>query len=72
MSVLVPFVQTSAANVPKPVRVRVPAAQTLAGMEVMEDAIEVRDDPRDDDAVLVFALTRPTIEDDAIARTVSV
>ncbi len=72
MRVRVPLVHTSAASVPKPVRVRVPAAQTLAGIEVMEEAIEVRDDPRDDEAVLVFALTSATTEEEAVATTVLV
>lgn len=49
--VLVPFVHTSAASVPKPVRVRVPAAQTLAGIEVIEDAIDESERPREVEAV---------------------
>ncbi len=70
MSVLVPLVQTSAASVPKPVRVRVPAAQTLAGIEVIDEAIEVREAPKDEEAavtiVLVLVLTTAASEVEAL------
>jgi hypothetical protein len=36
----VPFVQTSAANVPKVVRLRVPEAHTFVGIEVIDEATE--------------------------------
>ena len=68
--VRVPFVHTSAASDPKVVRLRVPFAQTLAGMEVILDAIEVREIPREEEAVrtvaLVFALMTAASEDDAL------
>ncbi len=71
VSVLVPELHTSEARVPKLESVLVPAAQTLAGIEVIEDAIEVSDAPIDDDAVvtmlLVFAFTTAAIEDDAMS-----
>ncbi len=74
--VRVPFVQTSAASVPKPVRVRVPAAHTLAGMEVIEEAIEERVEPSEVEAVstvaFVFAFTTAASELVAIPTRVSV
>jgi hypothetical protein len=71
--VRVPFVQTSAANVPKVVRLRVPLAHTLAGMDVIEVATDAIAElrlvipvPSELEAVrtlvLVFALTTAASE----------
>jgi hypothetical protein len=79
----VPFVQTSAANVPKVVRLRVPEAHTFPGIEAIElatDAIEPEIDvsvvPRDDDAVntvaFVFAFTTAASELVAVRSAASV
>ena len=76
VSVLVLFVQTSAASVPNPVRVRVPAAQTAVGIEVIEVAIDESERPSDEDAVrterLVFALMTAARDDDAMPTLLSV
>jgi len=64
--VRVVLVQTSAASVPKVVRERVPEAQTFAGIDVIEDAMEVRDAPIEVEAVLVLALTTAAIEVEAV------
>ncbi len=48
---------------------RVPAAHTLVGMFVIEDAIEVRDAPNDVEAVFVFAFTSATTDDDAFCTS---
>ncbi len=72
VSVLVPELHTSEARVPKLESVLVPAAQTLVGIDVMDDAIEARDEPIEDDAVLVLALTSATTEDDAFPTIVLV
>jgi hypothetical protein len=76
VSVRVPFTQTSAASVPKVVRLRVPFAHTAAGMAVMEDAIAVKEEPMDDDAVFtiefVLALMIAASELVAVVRAVSV
>ena len=69
-----PFVHTSAASVPNPVNVLVPAAQTFAGIEVIDDAIDVSERPSEVDAVrtwaLVFVLMFEASEVEA-ARTVA-
>lgn len=74
--VRVPLVQTSAASVPKPVRVREPEAQTFAGMEVMDEATEAMDVPRDEEAVptteLVLVFTTAARDEVAAARPVFV
>ncbi len=76
MRVLVPFVQTSAARVPKPVSVLVPAAQTLAGIEVIDEAIEVSEAPNDEEAavttVFVLVLTTAARDVDALKTAASV
>ena len=82
VSVLVPFVQTSAASVPKAVSVLVPAAHTFVGIDAIDemmDAIEVprdeRDEPSDVEAVrtvaLVLAFTTAASEVDADAIVAS-
>jgi len=74
--VLVPLVQTSEASVPKPVRVREPAAQTLAGIEEIEEAIPAIELPRDEEAVVttvfVFVLITAASEEDAVSTVASV
>jgi hypothetical protein len=77
VKVLVPFVQTSAASVPKPVRVRVPAAQTAVAVSeasvpkvVSERVVAVQTlvgivRASEVEAVLVFAFTSATTEEDA-------
>ena len=76
MSVLVPFVHTSAASVPKPVRVREPAAHTLAGIEVIDEAIDESVEPSEVEAVStvasVFAFMTAASDEDAIPTRVSV
>ena len=70
VSVRVPFVQTSDASVPKDESVRVPAAQTFIGIDVIAEEIEVSDEPRDVDAVrtvaLVFAFMNAPSEVEAV------
>ena len=72
--VLVPFVHTSAARVPNVVSERVPAAQTFAGIEVMDEAIEVSEKPSDVEAVrtalFVFALTTAASDVEAVVTVV--
>jgi hypothetical protein len=61
VSVRVPFTHTSAARVPNVVRLRVPFAQTAAGIPVTDAATEAIEDPSEEEAVFsevfVFALT---------------
>lgn len=70
--VRVPLVQTSAASVPNPVSVRLPAAHTFAGMEVMDDVIEVNVAPSEVEAVstcaFVLALILEASELEAVNR----
>ena len=74
VNVLVPFVHTSAASVPKPVSVRVPAAHTAAGIEEMEEAIVPSCVPIEEEAVsttaLVFAFMTEASEEDAVPTVV--
>jgi hypothetical protein len=48
--------QTSAASVPKVVRLRVPFAHTAVGIPVIEDAIAASEEPSEDDAVFTIEL----------------
>lgn len=74
--VRVPFVHTSAAKVPKPVSVRLPAAQTLEGMSAIEAVMLESVDPSEVDAVstaaFVFALMTAAREEDAVCTVVFV
>jgi hypothetical protein len=66
VSVLVPFAQTSDASVPKVVRLRVPADQTLAGIPVTDEAIVVSIVPIEEEAISVCAFTSETIDVEAL------
>jgi len=55
---------------PAPVRVRVAAAQTLVGIEVMEDVIVARSEPIEDEAVLVLLFTLAATEVEAFVTVV--
>lgn len=76
VSVRVPFVHTSAASVPNVVRLRVPFAQTLPGIAVIDDASVVRVEPSDVEAVntalLVFPFITAASEVVAVTSAVSV
>ena len=67
-----PFVQTSEASVPKPVRVRVPAAHTLVGMAVIDEVMPVSIVPIEVEARLVFVLTVEATDVEALPTMVLV
>ena len=63
---------TSVASVPNPVRVRVPAAQTLVGTNDTADETEAIAVPIEVEAMLVFAFTSATTDDEAFVTSRSV
>jgi len=64
------FVASEPTLRPAPVRVRVAAAQTLVGSEVMDEVIVARSEPIDEDAVLVTLFTLAATDVDAVVTVV--